>query len=78
MAEQRSLYGADPFDEKVCNSCHRVAEAASHLYHFCAQSPDIYNPFSLLSAFFNGSVGSYWFETGTPSSLIRLLAAQGW
>ena len=47
-------------------------------YHFCAQSPDIYNPFSLLSAFFNGSVGSYWFETGTPSSLIRLLAAKGW
>ena len=47
-------------------------------YHFCEPSPDIYNPFSLLSAFFNGSVGSYWFETGTPSSLVRLIAARGW
>ena len=33
----------------------------------------IYNPFSLLSAFDAGRINSYWFETGTPSSLIKLL-----
>ena len=47
-------------------------------YHFSWPSPDIYNPFSLLSAFAKGDIGSWWFETGTPSSLVRLVAANGW
>ena len=42
-------------------------------YHFAWPSDDIYNPFSLLSAFDAGRINSYWFETGTPSSLIKLL-----
>ena len=46
-------------------------------YHFCLPSPDIYNPFSLLMAFAKGRIGSWWFETGTPSSLVRLLNLQG-
>lgn len=47
-------------------------------YHFCGDSPDIYNPFSLVTAFAKERVGSYWFASGTPSSLIRLIAARGW
>ena len=42
-------------------------------YHFSHNSPDIYNPYSLLSAFANQHVGNYWFETGTPTFLIRLM-----
>ena len=42
-------------------------------YHFSEKSPDIYNPYSLLSAFANRRVANYWFETGTPSFLIRLM-----
>ena len=35
---------------------------------------DVYNPFSLLNAFASGSIRDYWFRSGTPSYLIRLLA----
>lgn len=42
-------------------------------YHFAGKSPEIYNPFSLLSAFLNKNLGNYWFETGTPTFLIRQL-----
>ncbi len=42
-------------------------------YHFSHQSPDIYNPYSLLSAFANKNVANYWFETGTPTFLIRMM-----
>ena len=34
---------------------------------------DVYNPFSLLNAFASGSIRDYWFRSGTPSYLIRLL-----
>ena len=42
-------------------------------YHFSWDSPDIYNPYSLLSAFANKNISNYWFETGTPTFLIRLM-----
>lgn len=42
-------------------------------YHFSHQSPDVYNPYSLLSAFANRKVANYWFETGTPTFLIRMM-----
>lgn len=42
-------------------------------YHFSWKSPDIYNPYSLLSAFANKIISNYWFETGTPTFLIRLI-----
>ena len=42
-------------------------------YHFSPNCPDIYNPFSLLNAFSAKAIGSYWFETGTPTFLIQLL-----
>ena len=43
-------------------------------YHFCEENqPGIYNPFSLLNAFFKGNIGAYWFETGTPTYLMELL-----
>ena len=42
-------------------------------YHFCPDSPGIYNPFSLLNTFKSREYGSYWFETGTPTYLVELL-----
>ena len=42
-------------------------------YHFTEQSPDIYNPFSLINAFSNGKFGKYWFGTGTPTFLVKRL-----
>ena len=46
-------------------------------YHFTYPSPDIYNPFSLLNAFADGKFGSYWFGSGTPTYLIKMLKKFG-
>ena len=43
-------------------------------YHFSRKLTDIYNPFSLLNAFASQTIQDYWFRSGTPSYLIRLLA----
>ena len=42
-------------------------------YHFTMPSPDIYNPYSLLNAFSDGMINSYWFASGTPTYLIEIL-----
>lgn len=42
-------------------------------YHFVENTPGIYNPFSLLNTFDKMKFGSYWFETGTPTYLVKLL-----
>lgn len=42
-------------------------------YHFTANCPDLYNPFSLFSAFEKHEIGNYWFATGTPTFLIEAL-----
>ena len=40
-------------------------------YRFAKKSPDIYNPFSLLKCFNQRDIANYWFESGTPTFLIR-------
>ena len=40
-------------------------------YHFSEESEDIYNPYSLLNAFTDNKMANYWFESGTPTYLIR-------
>jgi len=40
-------------------------------YHFCEESPDIYNPYSLINALSDGKFDSYWFASGTPTYLIE-------
>ena len=42
-------------------------------YHFSPSSPDMYNPFSLLSALKLRQIGSYWFSTGTPTFLVDMI-----
>ena len=40
-------------------------------YHFSKNSPDIYNPFSVMNALQDRELTNYWFETGTPMHLIE-------
>ena len=42
-------------------------------YHFSDELTDVYNPFSILNAFDKKRIADYWFATGTPTYLIRLL-----
>ena len=42
-------------------------------YHFSSNLTDIYNPYCLLNALDEKSFGSYWFESGTPTFLIKMI-----
>ncbi|MBR2765682.1 MAG: AAA family ATPase, partial [Blautia sp.] len=42
-------------------------------YHFHPAGTAVYNPYSLLGAFLDKEFGSYWYETGTPSFLVKKL-----
>ena len=42
-------------------------------YHFSDNSVDVYNPFSLVKALASQKIGDYWFGSGTPTYVIKLL-----
>ena len=43
-------------------------------YHFSPNMLDIYNPFSVLNTMNKKILADYWFATGTPTYLVRLLS----
>ena len=47
-------------------------------YHFRENSIGIYNPFSLLNTFAKGIFNDYWFATGTPTFLVKLLQSKNY
>ena len=62
--------------ESLGQSCEETLEELKRNYdgyHFCAESEDIYNPFSLIKSLDAKDFGSYWFETGTPTFLVEWL-----
>jgi hypothetical protein len=42
-------------------------------YHFSKNSPDIYNPYSVINTFAKLDFSDYWFQSGTPTFLIKLI-----
>lgn len=42
-------------------------------YHFSKNSEDVHNPFSLIKALASGDISDYWFDSGTPTYIIKLL-----
>ncbi len=42
-------------------------------YHFSPDGPDIFNPYSIINALDDKDFNSYWFTSGTPTFLIKLL-----
>ena len=45
-------------------------------YHFSFTGEGVYNPFCLFKCFKERNFGSYWFESGTPSFLVKTLQNQ--
>ena len=43
-------------------------------YHFSPSMLDIYNPFSILNSLSKKILSDFWFRTGSPTYLVRLLA----
>ena len=42
-------------------------------YHFHPAAEGVFNPFSVLNAFYKREFGNYWFQTGTPTFLVKSL-----
>ena len=57
--------------EEVCHTLKRQYDG----YHFSEHGVGVYNPFSLLNAFKKKKISDYWFKTGTPTFLVKLLQA---
>lgn len=58
---------------------YNVAEMKAELkkqydgYHFSNALVDIYNPFSLINAFSKLDIDNYWYKSGTPTYLVKLI-----
>ena len=78
--EELESYFAEPIDAMAASFGESREEMLSRLkrhydgYHFSERMTDVYNPFSLLNAFAQKAVRDYWFASGTPTYLIRLLS----
>ena len=55
--------------EETCGLLHKKYDG----YHFTGNSEGMYNPFSVLNTFASMKIENYWFSTGTPTILVKLL-----
>ncbi|MBD5385282.1 ATP-binding protein [bacterium] len=83
-SDELDLYFRDGIEELAAKEGVDAGEVRRRLrdnydgYHFSKESPDIYNPFSLMNAFAKLEIGSYWFDSGTPTFLVNLIGREQW
>ena len=58
-------------NETTYDEMHQKLKQKYDGYHFTRNSEEVYNPFSLMKAFQQKELANYWFESGTPTFLIR-------
>lgn len=65
---------------KIANSLTSLAAPVASARACCflllrliSAEESMFNPFSVLNAFSNMELGSYWFQTGTPTFLVEML-----
>ena len=61
------------FNQMNKEECYEKLKENFDGYHFYPGSEGVYNPFSLLSTLSSSQFKDYWFETGTPTILVRQL-----
>ena len=77
--EELEHYFHEQIQELADNNGYSYDEARKALrhrydgYHFSTRLKGVYNPFSILNTFSKMRMRDYWFSTGTPTYLIRLL-----
>ena len=59
--------------EMTVKECRDALKKQYDGYRFHPDAKAVYNPYSLLAAFLDKDFGTYWFETGTPTFLVRKL-----
>ncbi|MGL4852366.1 MAG: AAA family ATPase, partial [Phocaeicola sp.] len=67
IAEMAQKYKCTPLEMR------ELLKAQYDGYHFSEEMTDVYNPFSLISALSEKRIEEYWFSTGTPTYLVKLL-----
>ena len=77
--DEMQKYFSEPIEEMAkhyrCSKDEMVAMLKKQYdgYHFSDLMQGVFNPYSLLNALVNQRMQDYWFRTGTPTYLIRLL-----
>ena len=66
----KTLAGMNGLSEE---ECYKKLASMYDGYHFHYRTSGIYNPFSILNTFNSNEFRMYWFETGTPTFLVRYL-----
>ena len=56
-----------------CDEAYSQLKVKYDGYHFARNLEDIYNPYSILNCLSARDLGSYWFESGTPTHLLHIL-----
>ena len=51
--------------------CYKELKRWYEGYHFSRNTVDIYNPFGLMKALYSKEFSDYWFESGTPTFLVK-------
>lgn len=78
LARDFAAHIADFAHNEQMTSAALVAQIRQWYDGFCfvEECPNVYNPFSTLNLFYNQRFANYWFETGTPTFLLKLLKEQ--
>ena len=77
--DELSHYFAEPMKKMAekyhCseNEMRNILKKQYDGYHFSEELTDIYNPFSLINAFAKNRIDDYWYRSGTPTYLAKLL-----
>ena len=78
ITEEEMLTVFDEDIQLLADSIHATKEKTIDLlklnydgYHFCNESEDIYNPYSLVNVFMDRRLNYYWFASGTPTFLFE-------
>lgn len=61
-----------------CDEIRRELKRRYDGYHFAEDLTDVYNPFSLVNVFADERFENYWFNSGTPSYIVKLLRNHHW
>ena len=70
----------DTFAEKNCLTRDEAIDSLTKMYdgyHFSPNSPDIFNPYSLIYCFSYNDLRPHWFNSGTPTYLIEMMRKFG-
>lgn len=62
-------------NKMTVDECYAELKRRYDGYHFCEDldTPGMYNPFSILNTMDKLKFNSYWFETGTPDFLVKVI-----